>query len=339
MPGELSQTSLLATDSDEVSALYYKSWLIGEMDTSMLSLYKLEIFAAVVQAGSFSAAAQTFPMTQPAVSQHIQDLEHSLGTALFIRGRRGVTLTAAGETLYDYTQRILRLVAEAESQVTNVENIAGGQLTIGATPGVSTYLLPDWLRGFREKYPQLNVALQTGVTTQNIQGVMEHKLDLSIVEGELDKISRKGLGNLVLRPVDMVMVVGQGHIWNKRDVIKLEELHQQPFITRQPGSRTRVWIDAVLNAHGVKPQLVAEYDNQEAIKQSVMSNMGITILPDYSIARELEAGLIHSLSIENVTLKREIKILYDETMPFTPVARALLNYLATIFPSLQQLIS
>lgn len=304
----------------------------------MLSLYKLEIFATVVQAGSFSAAAQTFPMTQPAVSQHIQDLENSLGTALFIRGRRGVTLTAAGETLYDYTQRILKLVAEAESQVTNVENIVSGQLTIGATPGVSTYLLPDWLSGFREKFPQLNVALQTGVTTKNIQAVMEHRLDVAIVEGELDKINRKGLGNLVLRPVDMVMVVGQGHAWSKRDIVALSELDGQNFIARQANSRTRVWTDSVLNKAGVKPKIVAEYDNQEAIKQSVMSNMGVAIMPDYSIDRELEAGLMRSISIENVMLQREIKLLYDETMPFTPVGRALLLYLAEIFPQLSDLL-
>lgn len=304
----------------------------------MLSLYKLEIFAAVVQAGSFSAAAQTFPMTQPAVSQHIQDLEHSLGTSLFIRGRRGVTLTPAGETLYEYTQRILRLVAEAENQVTNVENIASGQLTIGATPGVSTYLLPDWLGGFREEYPQLNVVLQTGITTKNVTGVMDHHLDIAVVEGELEQINRKGLGSQVLRPVVLVVVVGQGHPWSQRQEVTLQELNGQPFITRQLNSRTRVWLDAVLKQHHVKPKIVAEFDNQEAIKQAVMSNMGMTILPDYAIQRELDAGLMRGLHVEGVELKREIKLLYDETMPFSPVARALLLYLSEIFPELSNFI-
>lgn len=83
----------------------------------MLNLYKLEIFATVVQTGSFSAAAERLLMTQPAVSQHIQDLEASLGARLFQRGRRGVTLTPAGETLHSYTQEILRLLAEAENAV------------------------------------------------------------------------------------------------------------------------------------------------------------------------------------------------------------------------------
>lgn len=302
-----------------------------------LSLYKLEIFVAVVQAGSFSAAAQRFPMTQPAISQHIQDLENGLGTALFVRGRRGVSLTPAGQTLFDYTQQILRLVAEAESRVTNVENLPSGQLTIGATPGVSTYLLPEWLHGFREKYPHLNVALQTGVTTENITGVMEHQLDLAFVEGELEKLHRKSLAHVFLRPVMMVVVVGAGHSWAKRETVKIAELTGQPFIMRQPHSRTRVWVDDVLEKYKVEPNIVAEFDNQEAIKQAVMSNMGLTILPDYAVQREVGVNLMTALTVEDVPLKRELKLLYDETMPLSPVARALLRYLADLFPVLSKI--
>lgn len=305
----------------------------------MLSLYKLEIFAAVVNAGSFSAAAQRLYMTQPAVSQHIQDLEHSLGISLFVRGRRGVSLTSAGETLYEYTERILRLVAEAEGKVTNVEHLTSGQLTLGATPGVSTYLLPDWLHGFRDKYPQLNIALQTSVTSVNIAGVMEHKLDLAFVEGELDKLERKGLAHVILRPVDMVVAVGPSHAWGKRDTVTLDMLDQQPFITRQPHSRTRVWIDGVLEEQGVHPNIVGEFDNQEAIKQAVMSNMGVSILPDYTIEREHAAGLIRILPVDGLILQRQLKLIYDETMPFSPIARALLSYLAEYFPAMQNLLT
>lgn len=304
----------------------------------MLSLYKLEIFAAVVQAGSFSAAAQRLYMTQPAVSQHIQDLEHGLGTALFIRGRRGVTMTGAGETLYEYTQNILRLVAEAESQVTNVENLTAGQITLGATPGVSTYLLPDWLHGFREKYPQLNIALQTDVTSIIIAALMEHKLDIAFVEGELEKLQRKGLAHVILRPVSMVLAVGQKHAWCQLDSISIDMLNQQALITRQPHSRTRVWIDGVLDQYQIEARIVGEFDNQEAIKQAVMSNMGVSILPDYTIEREQAAGLIRSIPIEGITLQRQLKLIYDQTMPFTPIARALLRYLADSFPALNELL-
>jgi DNA-binding transcriptional LysR family regulator len=305
----------------------------------MLSLYKLEIFATVVQAGSFSAAATRLYMTQPAVSQHIQDLEASLGTPLFIRGRRGVTMTSAGETLYDYTQRILHLVAEAESKVTRVENLDSGQIMIGATPGVSVYLLPDWIHSFRERYPGLNVALQTDVTTRTAINILENRLDIGFVEGELEKIQRKGLGHLELRPVHLLVVVSKDHPWYERTSVTVDDLHEQNFITRQPGSRTRVWLDGLLADHSVQPHIVGEFDNQEAIKQAVMSNMGVTILPDYAVIRESQAGLLKTLSVEDVQLERYLKLIWNKNAPFTPVTRALLAHLKNVFPPLQQLLN
>lgn len=304
----------------------------------MLSLYKLEIFAAVVQTGSFSAAAQRLYMTQPAVSQHIQDLEASLGTALFLRGRRGVTLTPAGEKLYDYTQMILRLVAEAESEVTNVEHISARQINIGATPGVSVYLLPEWLRGFRDKFPNLNIAVQTSITTDHVAGVLDHTLDIGFVEGELDRVQRKGLGYLVLRPVTLVVVVGTHHPWASRTSVTLEMLNNQPFITRQINSRTRVWLDSLFADHRVTPRIVAEFDNQEAIKQAVMSNMGVTILPDYAVVHEKIAGLLHTLPVDGVDLQRELKLVYDAGAPFSPIARALLVHLSALFPQIKTIL-
>ena len=114
-------------------------------------------------------------------------------------------------------------------------------------------------------------------------------------------------------------------------------LNEQPFITRQPNSRTRVWTDGVLKEHGVQVNLVGEFDNQEAIKQAVMSNMGVSILPDYAIERECKANLLHALEADGVALQREIKLIWDTNAPFTPIARALLQHLADLFPQINDL--
>ncbi|MAU08503.1 MAG: LysR family transcriptional regulator [Anaerolineaceae bacterium] len=304
----------------------------------MLSLYKLEIFASVVQYGSFSAAAAQLHMTQPAVSQHIHDLERHVGTSLFNRGRRGVTLTEAGTTLFDYTQRILRLVAEAEASVTNVENLVSGQLSVGSTPGVSVYLLPEWLQGFRGRYPNLGASLTTNTTTHIINDVLSHQLDIGFVEGELDDLQTDDLGFHVLAPIDLLLVVGEDHPWHKVDTISIEELDDHPFVTRQPGSRTRIWIDHILRQHHVKPRIVAEFDNPEAIKQSVMSNLGVTILPEYAVRREIKGKLLYGLNIQNVPLERNLKIIWDANLPYTPVARAFLQFLSTGYPSIEELL-
>ena len=221
----------------------------------MLSLYKLEIFAVVVAAGSFSAAAERLLMTQSAVSQHIQDLEASLGTQLFTRGRRGVTLTAAGSTLHVYTQQILRLVAEAENAVTDVDHIGSGQVSIGATPGVSVYLLPEWIRDFRGRYPHLTAALRTDVTPVIVNGVLDHRLDIGFIEGELDADEPAHLGQLILQDIDLYVIVGQGHPWWRMTSVPGSQLDGQQMVTRQPGSKTRQWIDAMLRAQAFNRRL------------------------------------------------------------------------------------
>lgn len=304
----------------------------------MLSLHKLEIFVAVVQEGSFSAAAGRFYMTQPAVSQHIQDLEAGLGTSLFKRGRRGVTLTAAGEALYTYTQRILKLVAEAEAAVTNVEKLNSGQLAIGATPGVSVYMLPEWVGTFRGRYPKLAVSLHTDITTGIAADVLGHRLDIGFVEGELDEIKRRGLGRHVMNEIQLFVVVGEGHDWCQLEQVSIQMLDDQPFITRQQGSRTRVWIDGVLSKYNVKPRIVGEFDNPESIKQAVLSNMGATILPEYAIRHEQEQDRLRGLPVQDVPLTRSLKLVWDIDAPFTPVTRAFLRQLSQMYPSLQEIL-
>ena len=141
----------------------------------MLDLYKLRIFVTVVQEGSFSAAAERLYITQSAVSQHVSDLEAGLGVKLFTRGRRGVTLTHPGQILLGYARQIFDLVVEAENAVADVENLEGGALTIGATPGVGVYLLPDWISSFRARYPRLTISTQTGITSEIISGILAQR--------------------------------------------------------------------------------------------------------------------------------------------------------------------
>src|SRR5512145_430713 len=149
----------------------------------MLDLYKLQIFAVVVQEGSFSRAAEHLYVTQSAVSQHIKELEAGLGTTLFQRGPRGVKLTHPGEILYGYTRDIFALVAQAETALTDVEHLTSGRVSLGATPGIGVYLAPDWVQQFRAQYLQITVSLQTDITPHIVADVLGHRLDIGFIEG------------------------------------------------------------------------------------------------------------------------------------------------------------
>jgi len=303
----------------------------------MLNLYKLEIFAIVVQTGSFSAAADQLLMTQPAVSQHIQNLEASLGARLFTRGRRGVSLTPAGETLYQYTRTILRLVADAENAVTDVTQLAHGHVSVGATPGVSVYRLPDWVQAFRQQHPNLGISVQTSITPQIVADLHNRKLDLGLIEGELDGVDQKGLGVLELETDEQFVIVDARHPWARRSSIPCNELNGQPFVMRQRNSQTRIWLERKLAAAGIQVQIAAEFDTVESIKRSVIKGIGITILPEYAVHSELEIGMLHALSIEGKPMERTLKLVWNEERYFSPVTRTFLRVLAIYLPRLEEL--
>jgi DNA-binding transcriptional LysR family regulator len=304
---------------------------------NMLDLYKLEIFNTVAIEGSFSRAAARMSLSQPAVSQHMRDLETSLDVELFVRGYRGVTLTASGETLLDYTRCILRLLGEAESAIRHLNQLEAGQIALGATPGAGVYLLPGWMQTFHERFPNLATSLRTDTTSQILRAIREKEIAIGFVEGEFS--AQPPLRSQVLRDIDLFVVVYRGHAWWSRQVIQLDELAGQAFISRPIGSHTRAWIDQALNNAGVQARIVAEFDNPEAIKQAVASGMGITILPEWGLQEQSAGHDLRSLPVQGVDLRRTLKLVWNEEAPFKPAARAFLALLMDDFPQLTQLVT
>lgn len=304
----------------------------------MLKLSKLEIFSIVTQEGSFSAAAERLHLSQPAVSRHMQELEDALGIRLFKRMRRGVALTPGGEILSMYTEQILRLVREAEGELTDVRRLAIGQVHIGATPGVGVYLLPGWTRSFTSAYPNLTISLSTDTTGGVVDDLLTGRIDLGIVEGELEALRREDLESIALQDIEVVLVIGKDHEWRNQTRISIDALREHPFVTREPGSRTRVWIDELMGKHNIEPHLVAEFDNPEAIKEAVMDGMGVTILPTYAVARERAAGLLHTMPITNVNMYRQLKLVWDSARPFSPMTRAFLSHLGDTYEAIKPIV-
>ncbi|NJL33411.1 MAG: LysR family transcriptional regulator [Chloroflexaceae bacterium] len=300
----------------------------------MIDPYKLRIFMRVADVGSFSQAANTLYMSQAGVSQHIQELEASLGTRLFERGRRGVTLTDAGRTLHEYSTQILHLLAEAELAVTNVANLPEGQMNVGATPGMSAYLLPDWIYRFRQQYPALSVSLHTATTGGIVHDLTHRKIDMGFIEGELDDCDDSRLEVVPLQEVEQLVIVGQKSPWWEHPAIPLAALNEHALVTRQPHSQTRIWLDQTLHQHGLNPRIAGEFDNMESIKRMVISSACYSVLPAYTVQSEIELGLLRALPISDYPLRRTLKLLWNRTVPFSPVVRAFLLQLKRDFPEL-----
>lgn len=304
----------------------------------MLNLYKLEIFYIAALRGSFSATAEQLYMTQSAVSQHIQELEASLGVKLFKRGRRGVALTERGQMLFEYAERLLALAAEAENRVTDISHLTEGTTNIGATPTIGVYLVPQWLQNFRKQYQQLTVSLSTAITDRIVRDIQTLKLELGFVEGEIDIADYTDIATLTLESIAWHVVVAPNHPWWEQADIKLEQLNQCGFVMRQRGSHTRAWVDKIFARHKINPRITAEFDNPESIKQALYSGDNVTLLPQYTLQREIEIGQLRMLKVSDVSLQRDLKLIWHKKRPFSPISYAFIQFMQVHYPSIQGIV-
>lgn len=301
----------------------------------MLNLNKLELFDAVVRAGSFTGAAERLLMSQPAVSQHMQELEAALGAALFVRGRRGVGLTEAGVTLHEYTQRILALVAEAEATVTDLRGLRSGQVQIGASPGAAIYLLPEIVQEFRSGAPALSVAVRTATTPQLIDEVRRGRLDVAVIEGEIDAPTDGKLRALEIEDVEQWVIAGRKNSLWERTAIDIGELAGHTFVMRQRHSQSRAWLERTLREHGIQPAIGAEFDSMESIKRAVALGSCVAILPQYVVREEVQAGTLRAIAVRERPLARTLKLVWDPATPWSPAVRGFVRAMAARMPGLR----
>lgn len=257
-------------------------------------------------------------MSQSAVSQHIRNLEIGIGATLFNRGAHGVSMTEAGQTLHVYTQQLFELLAEAQQAVNEVEGQQSTRLRIGATPGVSVYLLPEWLSAFRRSHQALAAEVQTDICSILVEQLRVGNLDIAVVEGEVEEYSYNWLTVQKLYNVEQVVVVGHRHPWSSRDSISMKELDGQRFIMREPDSHTRLWLDSIFSQYAVAPQIDSVLDNIESIKRAVALGNSISILPPYTATQEAALGTLHTVSIIDQPLTRTLRLLQPRKTSSVP---------------------
>lgn len=276
----------------------------------MFSLHQAHIFHEIATHGSISRAAQALYLSQPALSQHIKALEKDLGVQLLVRGRRGVTLTPAGEVFLEYAQQLLQLAAEAR-QATHAatQGQTADYLHIGATPGVGACLLPLWMGEFYHVTQQVTPTLKILPTPNLVQQVYGQQVAFAIVG---DRLSQAVIEVTPLWAEEAVIAVGRGHEWWGQSHISPEELVGQSFVMRQNNSLAHAWELESLAEFGVNPRTIAEFNTPTAIKQAVIAGMGIALLPCFSIKNELDAGRLHAVRLTAGVLRRTIYFLWSK---------------------------
>jgi DNA-binding transcriptional LysR family regulator len=259
---------------------------------------RLQVFHTVARLLSFTKAAETLHMTQPAVTFQVRQLEDYFNTRLFDRTHNRISLTQAGERVYEYSERILDLYGEMDNSVRELTGEISGVLMLGASTTIAEYMLPEMLGVFKKKYPSLVVRLKVGNTDGVVQMIENNVIDLGIVEAP---VLNKKLQVELCRNDELVLVVPPKHPLAGKTAVSLKEIVEYPYIWREEGSGTREVIRDQLEHAGINPDdldVVMELGSLEAVKGAVEAGIGMTILSQSSIQKELRLSTVIAIPLE-----------------------------------------
>jgi predicted ATPase/DNA-binding transcriptional LysR family regulator len=271
---------------------------------------RLRAFAAVARAGSFSRAAKTLYVSQPAVSKHVASLETELATQLVVRGRGGISLTPAGQVLAEYVLRAEALLANARRALAAGGDAQIGTLSIAASGIPGTYLLPELLSQFHEQHPEVEVDLRLSTSGGAVDLVRSHEVELAIVGG-------------------MTVLVGPVSLGGRR--LRVKDLEALTWISREEGSATRAAVEAARWQIGLRAVRTLEFPSWEAVKLAVASGAGIAAISRLALRVELQAGTLAVLDVRRWRLRRTIAVLTARDVPLTPPAERFLQLLRAAF--------
>lgn len=259
---------------------------------------RLQVFHTVARLLSFTKAAESLHMTQPAVTFQVRQLEEYFNTRLFDRTHNRISLTAAGQRVYEYSDGIFKLYNEMENAVREMTGDISGVLTIGASTTIAEYMLPALLGDFKEQYPDVNLQLKVSNSDGIVQMVESNVIDLGVVESP---VLNKNLVVEVCRMDQLVAVLSPQHPLAGKGSIKMEELLQFSYICREEGSGTREVITEYMNEQDINSSQVhvsMELGSPESIKGAVEAGMGVSIVSRATVQKELKLGTLVALNLD-----------------------------------------
>ncbi|MEZ5448750.1 MAG: LysR family transcriptional regulator [Thiolinea sp.] len=286
---------------------------------------RLQVFHAVARLLSFTKAAEVLHMTQPAVTFQIRQLEDQFDTRLFDRTHNRVSLTEAGQIVFEYSEKIFEYYSEMENAIREMTDDISGSLTIGASTTISEYMLPALLGDFKAKNVDVKLRLRVSNTEGIVSMVENNVIDLGVVEGP---VNNKNLVVEVCRTDELVLIVPPQHDLAKLDKASVKELMKYPFICREEGSGTREVTVDYLIGQGVDKHAVSnclELGSPEAVKGAVEAGMGVSVVSSASISKELKLGTLVSVPLDP-PLSRDFSFVRQRQKFKVPAMEELLEF-------------
>lgn len=297
-------------------------------EVDSLDIRQLETFVEVSKQKSFSKAADKLFLTQPTVTNHIQNLEKELGTLLINRMGKTISLTDAGMLLYKNSLNIINSFEMTKFELAKFVGQIHGHLDIFASSVPRQYLLPSLIHFFIDEYPDV---------TFSISDKDSKEVVVSIVDGESDfgfvgtKYELNNLEYINVMEDNLVLIAPNSFNSNGDNFteLKIEDIIKNKFIFREEGSGTRNELTYKLEEKGFgldQLKIIAYVKDNEAIKELVALGAGLSFLSKQSVITDLEAGRYKAFNIKDLDLKRQFYFVFHKNRQLSPLGETFKNF-------------
>lgn len=282
----------------------------------------LKYFYTVANLGSISAAADELHVSQPAISQHIKNIEAQVGFQLFNRTKKGVQLTSEAQEIYTYCKSIFRQVEQMNQTLQDLSSLDTGILNIGASDTICKYYLIDKLKGFERLYPGIRYRVTNCTTSESLQLLKNKDVDIAFVHAPVQSQDFKFQECLTLEDYFVC-----AYDFDDSEIKHLSDLTRYRTLLLEDSSHSRQFLDENLLRYGVKLKPKFELASLDLLIEFAKKNMGIICVSKQYIERELENKELKLLNLPEKLDKRSISLAVDNDY-VSNAAKRFLEFLA-----------
>lgn len=286
------------------------------MNEVLPDLRQLRAFVAVADEGSFTLAAKKLFLTQSAISHSMRALEGSLECSLLSRLGKKTVLTEGGTIFLRRCRTILSELQQAGRELDGLKRWGQSRIRIGAPHSLCQFLLPTVLREFRDCFPRCEPSIEAGDTEALLGRLDDHELDV-VLGLKLQAGREKGARSLFKDR--MTFVVPPIHPWAEKGIPDEADFEKVQFIIYARASGTHRLVEDYFAARGIRPRAPLVLGDMEAIKEMSKIGIGVGIVAEWVVRREVEEGTLVALPANGHEIEREWSVFWNEDRPLSLV--------------------
>lgn len=283
----------------------------------------LRIFKCLCEEMNMTKAAKRLFISQPSVSQAIRELEENYQCRLFERLSHKLYLTESGEVLLKYAEHIIALNSELNEVMDSISKTQ--KIRVGATVTIGTYCIAQLIEKFTKETQGIEIITSLKNTQEIEKSILNATIDLALVEGIIDA------SDIIVRPYmkdELIIICHEAHRLRGKNRIRKEDLEKERFLIREEGSGSRRMFLEMLQKNHIDIQVAGEFTNNEAIKNGVMSGLGLGVVSKASISKHDQ---VFELAIKGMKMTRDFSIVYHKNKFLNKSIVEFINYTQTSF--------